>query len=110
MRRVDAAPRDGPDRQQLVWQVPSRDALVARGALCFVESPAFTGKESRLVRVDSSSRARAGEVARLPRRPLAKDGGTGRTRQSFAGWTAANLAAAASDLLRRALLSFASQS
>src|SRR5439155_21359720 len=100
MLRVDAAAGDGTHRQQLVRQVSSGDALVARGAFRFVEPSAAAGEKSRVVRIDSPERSRARKITRLSRRALAQDGWTGRARQPFAGWTAFDLAAAASDLLR----------
>src|SRR6185436_14415960 len=99
MLRIETAAGNRTNRQQLVRQVSPRDALVARGAFCFVESSAAVGEKPCLVYVDSPQRARTRKVTRIPGRALAKDGRTRRPRQSFAGWAVVNLAAAPSDLL-----------
>src|SRR5215470_11163090 len=108
MRGIDAAARDRVDGQQLVRQVPFGDALVARGSFRIVESDAAAREEPGLVRQDSARRARSGQVARLRRGAMAEDGWPRRRGQPIAYWPAADLATAASDLLRGALLQDAS--
>jgi hypothetical protein len=54
--------------------------------------------------LDFAAGARVGQVARLRGRALAEDDCAGRARQPFAHWAAADLATAAPDLLRGAVL------
>ena len=69
-----------------------------------VGSAADVGTQPRLLLGDSSSRAGSGQAARLSRRPLAEDDGPERVRVAVDGGAVSRLAAAASDLLRGAVL------
>ena len=103
VRRLAAAAGNRPDMQQLVRQVSSGDALVARRAFCAVESSADARKKPGWYAKILPGRARAAQAARLRRRALAENDRPRRPRQPVADRAAADLAAAASDLLRGAL-------
>ena len=104
VRRPLSPAGDGAHLQQLVRQVPPRDALVARRALRALGPPAAARAEPRLLRGHPAAGARHGAPAGLRRRALAEDDRPERGGVAFHRRAVPRLAAAAPDLLRRARL------
>ena len=80
VRGIAAAAGNGPHLQQLVREVPSRDALVARGALRALESCRAARALAVVVRADSRRRARDRAPSGLSGRAMAEDDRAGRPR------------------------------
>src|SRR5580700_6731112 len=109
MRRLIAAPGNGVDLQQLVWQVSFGDALVARGALCAMGARRSPGTQLAILRADPCQSASPGKKARLRGSPLAEVRWSGRRPGAYLSGMLSDLAAAASDLLLGTLLSLKPQ-
>jgi hypothetical protein len=100
VQRLAPARRDGADLQQLVRQVSSGDALVARRPFPAVGAGGAARTQPRLLRPDPRVGARAREAAGLRRRTLAENERPQRRRLAEPHRAAAHLATAAPDLLR----------
>ena len=95
---------NGPHLQQLVRQVSSRNALVARGPLRAVGSAADCWSGASTITSTSCRARRRPPGGKATRRALAQDDGPERGRIAVHHRAVPHLAAAASDLLRRAVL------